>query len=429
MSALPEGWTEKNLVSCLEKVIDYRGKTPKKSDDGILTLSAKSVKMGKINYSQAYHISKETYDKFMVRGFPKKGDILMTTEAPLGCIAKLDRDDVSVAQRLLTLRGKEGVLNNNYLMFYLTSRRGQHELQSRASGSTVQGIKRSEFEHVQIVLPPFSEQKTIAAMLSSFDEKIELLREQNKILETLAQTIFKEWFGNFNYPDATGEMVDSELGEIPKGWRVYDLSELVDTVNGYSYKGKELVESSDEALVTLKSFNRNGGFQTRGFKPFSGTPKPQHEVLIGDLVVAHTDLTQDAEVLGNPAFVFEDGGFNKMFITMDLVKVNSKVKHIENVFLYYVMKDRRFKGHCIGYSNGTTVLHLSKKAIPEYKLALPEDLKLAKEFSDCVSSMAEKISNNINHLQKLEKARDTLLPKLMSGKVRVHTGNRDKLWN
>jgi len=420
MNELPNGWKEVNLVDCLESLIDYRGKTPKKSDDGILTLSAKSVKMGYIDYNQAYYISQETYDKFMVRGFPKIGDVLMTTEAPLGCIAKLDRDDVSVAQRLLTLRGKEGILDNDYLLYYLTSRRGQYELNSRASGSTVQGIKRSEFEYVNIVLPStYEEQKEIASVISSFDKKIKLLENQNKTLETMAQTIFKEWFIDFNYPNFTGDIIDSEVGNIPKGWKVFKLEELVNTINGYSYKGKELVEQSNEALVTLKSFNRNGGFQTRGFKPFSGTPKSQQEVEIGDLVVAHTDLTQDAEVLGNPAFIFEDGGFDKMYITMDLVKVISKIEHIDNAFLYYIMKDRRFKGHCVGYSNGTTVLHLSKKAIPEYKIALPEDLELAKEFSNLVYSFTNKISNNITQIKILSDTKDKILPNLISGKTRV----------
>src|SRR5690554_4369939 len=89
-------WKEKYLVDCLDKLIDYRGKTPKKAENGILTLSAKSVKNGTIDYSKAYYISRETYNKFMTRGFPKKGDILMTTEAPLGYVAKLDRDDVAI---------------------------------------------------------------------------------------------------------------------------------------------------------------------------------------------------------------------------------------------------------------------------------------------------------------------------------------------
>ena len=94
---IPEGWKVTNLESCLSSLIDYRGKTPKKSKTGILALSAKSVKMGYIDYNQAYYISPETYKNFMVRGFPKKGDILMTTEAPLGCIAKLDRENITVA--------------------------------------------------------------------------------------------------------------------------------------------------------------------------------------------------------------------------------------------------------------------------------------------------------------------------------------------
>ena len=167
MKTLPKGWKKEKLSDYLEMVIDYRGKTPAKADKGILTLSAKSVKMGEIDYSQAYFISKETYKEFMVRGFPKVGDILMTTEAPLGCIAKLDRDDVSVAQRLLTLRGKEKQLDNDYLMYYLMSPIGQFELLSRASGSTVQGIKRSEFEKVDIVLPTsYNEQKEIANIIS-----------------------------------------------------------------------------------------------------------------------------------------------------------------------------------------------------------------------------------------------------------------------
>ena len=206
---------------------------------------------------------------------------------------------------------------------------------------------------------------------------------------------------------------------MPDGWRIFQLNELVATVNGYSYKGSELVEYSDEVLVTLKSFDRNGGFQTRGFKPFRGNPKENQEVKIGDLVVAHTDLTQDAEVLGNPAFIFDDGGFKKMYITMDLVKVVSIHKDISSSFLYYLMKDKAFKGHCVGYSNGTTVLHLSKKAIPEYQLLLPIDFSLIKRFSEIADSTTTKISLNKTTIKSLTQTRDELLPRLMSGEIRV----------
>ena len=104
------------MENVLEAIIDYRGKTPKKSETGIPTLSAKTVRNNYIDYNNCYYISEDEYKRFMVRGFPKIGDILLTTEAPLGMTAKLDRDDVAIAQRLLTLRGKAGILDNDYLM-------------------------------------------------------------------------------------------------------------------------------------------------------------------------------------------------------------------------------------------------------------------------------------------------------------------------
>ena len=87
------------MEEALDALIDYRGKTPQKSETGIMTLSAKSVKNNYIDYSQCYYISKEEYQRFMVRGFPQKGDVLLTTEAPLGMVARLDRDDIAIAQR------------------------------------------------------------------------------------------------------------------------------------------------------------------------------------------------------------------------------------------------------------------------------------------------------------------------------------------
>ena len=129
------------MEEALEVIIDYRGKTPKKSDSGIPTLSAKSVKNNYIDYSLCYYISSNEYKRFMVRGFPKVGDVLLTTEAPMGAVARLDRDDVAIAQRLLTLRGRENILDNEYLLYFLQSSIGQSLLKARETGTTVMGIK------------------------------------------------------------------------------------------------------------------------------------------------------------------------------------------------------------------------------------------------------------------------------------------------
>ena len=171
------------MEDALESIIDYRGKTPQKSKDGIMTLSAKSVRDGYIDYSQCYYISKNEYDHFMVRGFPKVGDMLLTTEAPLGVTARLDRDDVALAQRLLTLRGKKDVLDTGYLYYFLRSPIGQAKLHERQTGTTVTGIKQAEFRKIEIDLPDINTQKKVASILEAIDRK----KENNKAInENLA---------------------------------------------------------------------------------------------------------------------------------------------------------------------------------------------------------------------------------------------------
>ena len=160
------------MEDTLEAIIDYRGKTPKKSENGILTLSAKTVKNNFIDYNNCYYISQDEYNRFMVRGIPKKGDILLTTEAPLGMVAKLDRDNVAIAQRLLTLRGKEDILDNDYLLYYLQSSIGQHLLKSHETGTTVTGIKQAVFRKLEISIPTIKEQRKIATILSALNNKI-----------------------------------------------------------------------------------------------------------------------------------------------------------------------------------------------------------------------------------------------------------------
>ena len=170
------------MEDALESIIDYRGKTPQKSDEGIMTLSAKSVRDGYIDYSQCYYISREEYDRFMVRGFPRVGDVLMTTEAPLGVTARLDRDDVALAQRLLTLRGKTEVLDTGYLYYYLRSPIGQAKLRARQTGTTVTGIKQAEFRKIEIDVPDMDIQRKIASVLEAVDKKNSVNKEINENL-------------------------------------------------------------------------------------------------------------------------------------------------------------------------------------------------------------------------------------------------------
>ena len=174
-------------------------------------------------------------------------------------------------------------------------------------------------------------------------------------------------------------------------------------------------------MATIKNFDRKGGFKLDGYKeivPSSKLKDTQHAELF-DTLVAHTDLTQNAEVIGNAEPVMSKSGYSDIVFSIDLVKVVSKNNHISKFLIAAILQDKKFKVHCLGYVNGTTVLHLSKKALPEYQLYLPNDLSALKPLDELVTVLYQQISANIEEITKLEALRDTLLPKLMSGELDV----------
>ena len=297
-----------------------------------------------------------------------------------------------------TLYVKDFKGNDEVFVYYLLN---SIDFEGFNVGSAVPTLNRNHIHPMVIQKPDVNEQKAIASVLSSLDDKIDLLHRQNSTLEHMAETLFRQWF----------------VEEAKEDWSFVVLGEYVNCFNGVSYKSSDL-NASKTAMVTLKSFDRNGGFRLDGFKEFTGRYKEQHIVVQGDLVVAHTDITQDAEVIGNPVLVVASPSYETIVISMDLVKVTSKFDWLSNEFLYRMMRTREFKEHCLGYSNGSTVLHLSKQAIPSYEFFLPPKEKI-QFFTANVKAMLGKKFKNIEQIQTLEKLRDTLLPKLMSGEVRM----------
>ncbi|WP_274711348.1 restriction endonuclease subunit S [Xenorhabdus bovienii] len=203
------GWVIKILDEVVEYFIDYRGKTPDKKSSGIPLVTAKIVKDGRLQIPTEF-ISVEDYPLWMTRGYPEINDVVLTTEAPLGEVALLKDKNVALAQRIITMRGFEGVLNNKYLKYWFQSDYGQYELDSRASGTTVFGIKSTVLKKIPIALPSFREQKAIASVLSSLDDKIDLLHRQNKTLESMAETMFRQWF----VEGASAETGDGKLSDV-----------------------------------------------------------------------------------------------------------------------------------------------------------------------------------------------------------------------
>lgn len=263
---------------------------------------------------------------------------------------------------------------------------------------------------MSIPLPILSIQQKIASVLKTFDDKIELNNAINNNLAEQIKTISTAWLSDY-VPFG---------GVLPNDWSETPLSNIAEFISGYSYKGNELAESTT-AMATIKNFDRNGGFKLDGYKeivPSSKLKETQHADLF-DTLVAHTDLTQNAEVIGNAEPVMSKSGYEDIVFSMDLVKVVPKSGNISKFLIAAILQNKKFKAHCLGYVNGTTVLHLSKKALPEYKLFLPKDFSVLKPLDETVTYLYKQISANISESTYLEYIRNALLPKLMSGELDV----------
>lgn len=303
--------------------------------------------------------------------------------------------------------------------------------------AAVPGLNRNHLHQAKVRFPTdLTEQRTIAHILGSLDDKIELNRRTNATLEAMARALFQSWFVDFEPVRAKMEgrkpvgldpaiaalfpasFQDSEVGHIPKGWEARPLAELVEVVKGRSYRSEELAESKT-ALVTLKSFLRGGGYRTDGLKPFTGEYKSNQQVRPGDLVVAFTDVTQAADVIGKPALVRSDDRFETLVASLDVGIVRSKSKHVSVPFLYCLFLTGEFQAHTYSHSTGTTVLHLRSTAIPSFVSVIPP-IDIAEKFTERAAPFFLLIEENAKQSRTLATLRDLLLPKLISGELRVN---------
>jgi type I restriction enzyme S subunit len=163
---VPEHWNALPFTKYVAEKSDYRGKTPEKTQDGVFLVTARNVRMGFIDYecSQEY-VAKDEYDEIMRRGLPKKGDIVFTTEAPLGNVALVDREDVALAQRIIRFRMQPEYFRERFALYGMMSDSFQIQLQSLSTGSTAEGLKASKLPILRLVAPPVSEQDVIADFL------------------------------------------------------------------------------------------------------------------------------------------------------------------------------------------------------------------------------------------------------------------------
>ena len=461
-------WKTLPLEDCMVAIIDYRGKTPEKTTFGVPLVTAKVIKGGRIERPDEF-IAEADFDAWMRRGMPERGDIVMTTEAPLGEVAQLDGTKVALAQRVITLRGKRDLLDNTFLKFLLQSSEVQEELRARGTGTTVVGIRQSELRKVSLTLPPLAEQKAIAAVLGALDDKIECNRRMNATLEAMARALFQSWFVDFDPvrrnldaesltrsrgergeknspadsplrasapprdPSAAklptpvktpaGNFQSQELdalfpehfehgenGMLPVGWRHAAIEEVC-AINAWTLGKNDDLETLEYVEISEVSRGNIGNIATytRGEEPSRARRRLRH----GDIVLSTVRPDRGSYFLAlNPPE-------NRVASTGFAVLTPTKAPWS---FIHAAMTQPEVSEHLGQMADGGAYPAVRPEIIGAMKVAVPDEPKILEAFHRTCAPLFEQAEANRTQSRTLATLRDTLLPKLLSGELSVADG-------
>jgi len=288
--------------------------------------------------------------------------------------------------------------NTKFLFYFLKNLR----LNYFAEGSSHPLVTQSLLNSIEVfITDSISEQNNIAEILSSLDDKIDLLHRQNKTLEQIAETLFRQWF----------------VEEADDGWEEKKFEDILDLQRGISYTSKSLGEYGNGIpMHNLNSIDIYGRYKYEGIKYYTGEIKEKQKLVAGDLLIINTDITQDNRIIGWPIFVPDN--YSESVCTHHLYSVLLNTEKVTKLYLYFLLRHREYREELANASNGTTVSMLSKNAIGNVKIKIPPEIK-RKDFESIVSELMAKQTLNQKQIQTLTKLKDTLLPKLMSGEVKV----------
>lgn len=360
--------------------IDYRGKTPPKTTEGIPLITAKIIKNGTILPPQEF-IATDYYDEWMRRGIPKKGSIVFTTEAPLGEVAQIKTDErIAFAQRVIILEPNPDILNENYLLYALQDQVLKERIKARATGTTVIGIKAAELKKVIIDLPALDIQKGISDVLCSLDDKIELNQKINKNLERQAGAIFQSWFTDEK--GTNGCLTDiCQYSKEKVTVSSLDLDSYYSTENMLPGKAGA-IQAANLPTTTQTTKCNVGDVLVSNIRPY-----------FKKIVYCHADCGCSTDVL-----------------------CFAPKKQELSAYLFFLLYADSFFDFMVAGSKGTKMPRGDKQQIMMYPIYVPSDEELA-GFNDTAQPMLKQIQLNREENKRLIALRDTLLPKLMAGEI------------
>jgi type I restriction enzyme S subunit len=408
-------------------IFDGPHATPVKTEDGPIFLSISSLESGRLDLSKSARLSDKDFEKWTKRVTPQKGDLLFSYETRLGEAALMPAGiKACLGRRMGLLRPRSEKIVPEYLLYaYLSPAFQQTIVANTITGATVDRIALNEMSKFPIRVPELDEQKKVAELLENIDAKIDCNNRINAELEAMAKTLYDYWFVQFDFPDENGKPYKSSGGkmvynatlkrEIPDGWKVGALGQWLTFKRGISYKSSE-VGDEGVPLINLKSFYLDGSIKISGTKRYSGKFRNEQRIEPGELVIAITDVTRNADIVGK-AFVVPDLFDEYPLISCDVAAISGG-SHLPAYYLERLFNSEEYHRYIRHFASGTLVLHLNLSGVEWFESFLPPEW-LVQKYCKFAETARDKITANLKQNLELAQLRDWLLPMLMNGQVSV----------
>lgn len=386
-------WPKVTLNSITEKIIDNRGKTPPTVLFGKELLEVNAIGNRSPDYSVIRkYVTEETYANWFRSGHPRIGDILVPTVGTIGNVSIMIENRGAIAQNLIALRFSKDA-DPDFVYYYLSCNEGKNILLNLDIGGVQPSIKVPHLLAIEVPSPPLFEQRAIAAVLSSLDDKIDLLHRQNKTLEAMAETLFRKWFTE----EEAENWKEGKVGDI-----VTVLSGTTPRTDHPEYWNGEFYWTSPRDITNIDGlflFDTERKITQKGLDQISSGLLPKSSLLMSSRAPVGVLAFSEIPVAINQGYagIVCDKGYSREFIYLWL---KANMDYIQS------------------HANGSTFQEISKSTFRNLKITIPSKIVLS-VFQKSISPLFDKNRANCIQIKALNNLRDTLLPKLMSGEVRV----------
>lgn len=391
----------------LEVIVDNRGKTCPITEKGFPLIATNCIKNEGLypEFINVRYVDHDTYSTWF-RGHPKPSDLIFVLKGTPGRVCYTPSPvNFCIAQDMVALRPKKDIVDSKYLLAVLRSKLIQERIESLHVGSLIPHFKKGDFDKLKIPIIQNPEKRQfIGNLYFDLSLKIELNNKINQELETLAQTLFKQWFIDFEFPNENGEpykssggeMVESELGEIPKGWKIRNLNEISNCF--------------DNKRIPLSSMERN---LRKGEYPYYGAASLMDYVDDFIFEGVYLLMGEDGSVTDKNGFPVLQYVFGKFWVNNHAHVLQGKIVSTELILC--LLKNTNVSD----LVTGAVQPKLNQANMNTISMPIPTDINEIVSFENSIKQIFEMVRSNINEINELTQLRDTLLPKLISGELEL----------